>query len=150
MGAIASGGVQIMNALPRVRVTPRAMKAVVEREQAELARREALYRGAHPRVAIRGRRVIVVDDGLATGSTVRAAIAAIRLQQPAEIVVAVPVGARETCRQLRGEVSNLVCAAMPEPFRAVGQWYRDFPQATDEEVRELLDDAQRELALGVQ
>lgn len=149
MGAIASGGVRVMNPSAGMRVSPEAVAAVVAREEAELTRRELLYRGAKPAVGIRGRTVIVVDDGLATGSTMRAAVAAIRQQRPAHLVVAVPVGAQETCEQLRREADDVVCAATPRDFRAVGLWYRDFPQATDDEVRELLAEAHREHALSI-
>ena len=144
MGAIASGGVRVMNAMPGIDVPPQALARVVEREQAELARRERSYRGDRPPLDVRGRTVIVVDDGLATGSTMRAAVTALRQQSPAHLVIAVPVGAPDTCRSLRQEADELVCPAMPDPFRAVGLWYRDFPQATDDEVRELLDEARRE------
>jgi putative phosphoribosyl transferase len=146
MGAIASGGVRVMNPLPGMNVPPQAIAAVVAREQDELVRRELLYRGERPAVSIRGRTVIVVDDGLATGSTMRAAVTAIRQQHPAHLVVAVPVGAQETCRQLRSEADEVVCAATPSPFRAVGLWYENFPQASDDEVHELLDEARREQA----
>jgi predicted phosphoribosyltransferase len=95
---------------------------------------------------MRGRNVIVVDDGLATGSTMRAAVLAIKQQHPAHLTVAVPVGAPETCKALGAEADEVVCAAMPQPFRAVGLWYEDFPQATDEEVRDLLEEARREHA----
>lgn len=149
MGAIASGGVRVMNPSPGMHVSPQAVAAVVAREQAELIRRELLYRDGKPAIGIRGRTVIVVDDGLATGSTMRAAVAAIRQQRPAHLVVAVPVGAEETCQQLRREADEVVCAATPRPFRAVGLWFRDFPQASDDEVRELLEEARREHALSV-
>ena len=149
MGAIASGGVRVMNPLPGMDVTPEAVARVVEREQAELARREQLYRGDRPRLDVRGRTVIVVDDGLATGSTMRAAVMAIRQQGPAHLAIAVPVGAPQTCRSLRKEADELVCPAMPDPFRAVGLWYRDFPQASDQEVHELLDEARREQATAL-
>jgi putative phosphoribosyl transferase len=105
-----------------------------------------LYRGERPAISIRGRTVIVVDDGLATGATMRAAVLAIRQQRPAYLVVAVPVGAADTCTQLRSEADEVVCAATPEPFRAVGLWYEDFPQASDDEVHQLLDEARREYA----
>jgi putative phosphoribosyl transferase len=144
VGAIASGGIRVMN--PEASVPDGAMAAIVAREQAELARRERLYRDEQPPLSLRGRTVIVVDDGLATGSTMRAAIAAIRQQRPARLVVAVPVGAAETCESLRREVDELVCPAMPQPFRAVGLWYRDFPQATDTQVHELLAAAQQAYA----
>ncbi len=146
MGAIASGGVRVMNPLPGLTVSPEAIARVVAREQAELVRRELLYRGGSPAVALRGRTVIVVDDGLATGSTMRAAVLAIRQQHPARLVVAVPVGAAETCAMLRQDADEVVCAAMPSPFRAVGLWYRDFPQASDDEVHQLLEEARREHA----
>lgn len=144
MGAIASGGVRVMNPAPGMHVAPEALARVVEREQAELARRERLYRGDRPPLDVRGRAVIVVDDGLATGSTMRAAVMALRQQRPASLAIGVPVGAPSTCRSLRREVDELVCPARPDPFRAVGLWYRDFPQASDDEVRELLDEARRE------
>lgn len=146
IGAIASGGVQVMNPLAGRKVSPRALAEVVAREQAELLRREQLYRDGKPAVSIRGCTVIVVDDGLATGSTMRAALLAIRQQHPAHLVVAVPVGAEDTCRQLRGDADEVVCAAMPSPFRAVGLWYQQFPQASDDEVRNLLEEARREHA----
>jgi predicted phosphoribosyltransferase len=146
MGAIASGGVRVMNPMPGATVSPQELAAVVAREQDELVRRERLYRGDQPAVSLRGRYVIVVDDGLATGSTMRAAVLAIRQQRPAHLTVAVPVGAPDTCRQLGVEADEVVCPAMPEPFRAVGLWYQNFPQATDDEVHELLEEARREHA----
>jgi len=146
IGAIASGGVRVLNSDPGVAVSPQALARVIEREQAELARREQLYRGGLPPLELQGRTVIVVDDGLATGATMRAAAQAIRRRQPARLVVAVPVGAPETCRSLRAEADAVVCPAMPQPFRAVGLWYHDFPQSTDDEVRLLLDEARREHA----
>jgi putative phosphoribosyl transferase len=147
MGAIASGGVRVMNPLPGVTVSPDALARVIAREEDELVRRERLYRGDCPAVSVRGRTVIVVDDGLATGSTMRAAVVAIRQQHPAHLTVAVPVGAPDTCRQLQDEADEVVCAAMPRPFRAVGVWYEDFPQASDEEVHDLLETARREHAM---
>ena len=147
MGAIASGGVQVMNDQPGFTISARQLQEVVTRERAELARREQLYRGPRKPVDAEGRTAVIVDDGLATGATMRAAVAAIRRQRPAHLVVAVPVGARETCELLQREADEVVCAAMPAPFRAVGLWYADFPQATDEEVRRLLALAARKYAL---
>lgn len=144
MGAIASGGVRVMNVDPGVAVSQQEIESVVHREQAELARRERLYRGSRPPVDVAGRTVIVVDDGLATGATMRAAVAAIRRQGPGRLIVAVPVGAAETCAVLGREADEVVCAETPSPFRAVGLWYRDFPQTTDDEVRTLLEKARRE------
>lgn len=144
MGAIASAGVRVMNLQPGMAVSADAVEAVVAREQAELERRERLYRAGRAAASLQGRTVIVVDDGLATGSTMRAAVQAIRRQQPAHLAVAVPVGAAETCELLGQEADEVVCAATPRPFRAVGLWYERFPQATDDEVRELLQQAWRE------
>jgi putative phosphoribosyl transferase len=141
MGAIASGGVRVLN--PEVTRYVEASDAVVDlvarQEAAELDRRERLYRGHRPPPQVNAQIVILVDDGLATGSTMRAAILALRQMQPARIVVAVPVAAPETCAELRSEVDELVCAATPEPFMAVGLWYLDFSQTSDEEVRQLLE-----------
>ena len=119
------------------------IEAVAAWQQQELARRERLYRGDRPPPDVRGRTVILVDDGLATGSTMRAALAALRRQQPARLVVAVPTAAPETCDELRAEADDVVCATTPEPFHSVGLWYEDFSQTTDEEVRELLERAAR-------
>jgi predicted phosphoribosyltransferase len=139
MGAIASGGVRVLNeeVLRALRMPAEVIDAVTEREQAELQRRERAY-GDRPAPEVRDRIVILVDDGLATGSTMRAAVEALQQRQPGRIVVAVPVGAAETCAEFRGVADEIVCAAQPEPFYAVGAWYRDFRQTTDEEVRELL------------
>jgi putative phosphoribosyl transferase len=144
IGAIASGGVRVMNPLAGQVVSQQALDAVIERERAELQRRELLYRGQRPAVPLRGRHVIVVDDGLATGSTMRAAVEAIRQQHPAHLTVAVPVGAPDTCESLRDVADEVVCAATPSPFHAVGLWYRNFPQASDDEVRSLLEEARRQ------
>lgn len=147
IGAIAGGAsdarssVRVMSDLAGMAISPEALAAVVTREEAELARRELLYRGQRPAVELRGRTVIVVDDGLATGSTMRAALLAIRPQQPAHLAVAVPVGAADSCHQLQDVADQVVCAAMPAPFRAVGLWYRHFGQTSDEEVQTLLEEA---------
>lgn len=140
IGAIASGGVRVLNddAIRQLRVPAAAVEAVARAEQVELERRERAYRGGTPGVPLEGRVVVLVDDGLATGSTMRAAVLAIRRQFPSQIVVAVPVGARETCRAMNEVADEVVCARMPEPFNAVGLWYEDFGQTTDEEVSRLL------------
>src|SRR5205814_1060351 len=111
---------------------------VAAQEQRELERREREYRGGRPPLDVRGKTVILVDDGLATGSTMRAAVAAVRKLGPAKVVVAVPVGAAETCEEFEGEADEAVCAREPDPFYAVGMWYEDFSQTTDDEVRDLL------------
>jgi putative phosphoribosyl transferase len=141
MGAIASGGVRVLNRdLIRVaRVTEAEIARVVAAEQTELERRERLYRGDRPFPNLHGKTVILVDDGLATGSTMRAGVEALRLEGPARVVVAVPVAAQETCNAFRDIADEIVCAETPEPFRAVGLWYQDFSQTTDEEVHELLE-----------
>lgn len=143
MGAIATGGIYVVNEeVVRALGIPREMlEAVAAKEQRELARRDQVYRGNRPPPAIRGRTVILVDDGLATGSSMRAAIAALRRQEPARIVVAVPVAAASTCAELAHEVDAVICAFTPEPFQAVGLWYQDFSQTTDEEIRDLLAQA---------
>ena len=140
MGAIATGGVRVVNdsVVNYLRIPGEVIDAVAADEQRELERRERAYRDNRPAPDVRGRTVILVDDGLATGSTMRAAAAALRKQGPARIVVAVPVSSPETCDEFRSEVDDIVCAATPRPFRGVGQWYDDFSQTTDEEVRELL------------
>ena len=141
MGAIATGGIRILN--PRVLdyldISNDMIDLVVAREERELQRRERLYRDTRPAIDVRGRTVIIVDDGMATGSTMRAAVRALRQQKPEKIIVAVPVGARETCESFAKEVDTMcVCAITPEPFDGVGLWYRDFEQTSDEQVRQLL------------
>jgi len=140
MGAVATGGVRVLNdqVVNGLRIPDYVIDAVTAWEQQELARRESLYRGERPPPDVRGKTVILVDDGLATGSTMQAAVAALRQQQPARIVVAVPTAAPETCEALRTEVDEVICAITPEPFHSVGLWYKDFSQTTDDEVRELL------------
>jgi putative phosphoribosyl transferase len=145
MGAIATGGVRVLNdrVVQMLQVPNKWIDRVAQEELAELERRERDYRGDRPPPEIRGKTVIIVDDGLATGSTMRAATAALRQQGPARIVVAVPVAADETCDEFRAEVDEVICAITPEPFHAVGLWYEDFSQTTDAEVRELLARAPR-------
>jgi putative phosphoribosyl transferase len=145
MGAIATGGARVLNdeVIRYLAVSPDVIEAVARAEQIELERREHAYRGDRPTPDLQGRIVILVDDGLATGSSMRAAIAAVRAQAPARTVVAVPVAARETFEELKREVEEVVCLRMPEPFAAVGLWYDDFSQTGDEEVRELLQRAAR-------
>ena len=149
MGAIASGGVRVMNPLPGIELSSPAVAEVLAREQDELVRREQRYRGEHPRISPRGRHVILVDDGLATGATMRAAALAVRQQGPARLIIAVPVGARDSCEDLMEIADEVVCPFMPEPFHAVGRWYDHMTQASDEEVCELLDRAWAERALRV-
>ncbi len=141
MGAIASGGVRVLNdeVVQALRVSSRVIDFVTARESQELARREHLYRDGRPAAEIAGRTLIVADDGLATGSTMRAAIAALRQAKPTRIVVAVPVAAARTCEEFAGEVDELVCIHTPEPFYSVGFWYEDFSQTGDEEIREMLE-----------
>ena len=140
MGAIASGGTRVINedVVQALRIPPHDIEAVAAREQAELDRRDLAYRRGRPLPSLTGRTVILVDDGLATGSTMKAAVQAVKQHGPSRVIVAVPVGAPETCRALRALADDVVCARMPVEFSAVGQWYRDFSQTTDEEVIELL------------
>ena len=152
MGAIATGGVRVRNpeVVEYLRIPDEVIDEVTARERRELERRERLYREGRPALSPRGRVVILVDDGLATGSTMRAAILALRQQQPASIVVAVPVAAKQTCEELRAVADEVVCAVTPDPFYAVGLWYEDFSQTTDEEVRELLARAQNKRTAATQ
>jgi predicted phosphoribosyltransferase len=143
MGALASGGVRVLDdeVMRLVRVSPQDVERMTMAANEELSRQEARYRGERAFPDIRDKTVILVDDGLATGSTMRAAVRALRSQRPAAIVVAVPVGAAETCDALRSVADDVVCIETPEPFRAVGLWYEDFSQTTDDEVHALLDRA---------
>lgn len=146
MGAIASGGTRVMNAdvVRGLGIPHEEVDRVAAQEQKELEARERTYRGDRPPLDVKGKTVILVDDGLATGSSMRAAALALRERNPDRVVIAVPVAAPQTCTELRGEGHEVVCAATPEPFMAVGQWYREFSQTTDEEVRDLLARAARE------
>lgn len=145
MGAIASGGVRVLNdeVVEAYDVPPGIIEQVTRRELATLARYEQDYRSDLPAPEVKGRTVILIDDGLATGSTMRAAVAALRQMEPARLVAAVPVAAQATCRDLARQVDELVCLLTPESFYAVGSWYKDFSQTTDEEVRSLLRLAER-------
>jgi predicted phosphoribosyltransferase len=140
MGAIATGGTRILNeqVIDTLGIPTSVIDEVTHRETEELKRREREYRGTQEPPDVRGRVVILVDDGLATGSTMRAAVVALRSQDPGRIVVAVPVGAESTCEDLRRLADEVVCVQAPDPFLAVGYWYEDFSQTTDEEVRDLL------------
>lgn len=147
MGALATGGVRILNrnVVEALDITTDVIDEVARTEQAELERRERDYRGKRSPLDLRGRTVIIVDDGLATGSTMRAAAAALRQEGPAQIVVAVPVAAEETCDEFRSEVDDIICGWTPEPFYAVGVWYKDFSQTSDDQVRDLLRKAWQEM-----
>jgi len=143
LGAVASGGALVLNqdVVRSLDLSTDVIEAVADRERQELARREREYRGDRPMPDVTGRCVILVDDGLATGASMRAAVAAARRLEPARLIVAVPVGAPSTCDELRREVDEVVCAITPSPFHAVGVWYDQFDQTTDDEVRALLADA---------
>ena len=148
MGAIASGGVRVLNndVVDYLQIPKEVIDEVAEVETQELKRRAREYRGDRPEPEVQGKTVILIDDGLATGSTMRAAAAALRQKNPAKIVVAVPVSAPQTCNEYRMGVDEIICVATPEPFYGVGQWYLDFSQTTDEEVRDLLQRAGQEFA----
>jgi predicted phosphoribosyltransferase len=156
MGAISTGGVRVLNddVVSYLGIPGDVIDAVAAGELKELERRERAYRGNRPEPDVRGKTVILIDDGLATGSTMRAAAAALRQQNPARIIVAVPVSAPQICDEYRMGVDEIICAKTPEPFLGVGMWYEDFSQTTDDEVRALLSKAgndanqtnQRELA----
>jgi len=152
MGAIATGDIIVLNddVIINLAIPRRVIEVVIAAERQELEKRERLYRDDQPPPDVLGRTVILVDDGLATGSTMRAGIAALRLQEPERIVVAVPVAARQTCDQLSSEVDEVVCALTPESFYAVGLWYDDFSPTTDQEVRELLERNRQKMGDGGQ
>lgn len=140
LGAVATGGVRVLNQsiIEAFEVTQAELDSIIAAEQQELERRQRAYRDGLPPPEIRDRTVLLIDDGLATGATMYAAVLALRQQQPARIVVGVPVAAPETCAEFRDEVDEIVCAITPEPFYGVGMWFRDFEQTSDDEVRELL------------
>jgi putative phosphoribosyl transferase len=143
MGAIASGGVRVLNSevIAALKIQKAIIQEVTEREERELSRRENELRGANPPLYLEGKSIILVDDGLATGATMRAAIQALKLHNVKRCTVAVPVGAPRACAQVQAQVNEVLCPAIPESFRGVGQFYEDFTQTTDEEVRDLLSRA---------
>jgi predicted phosphoribosyltransferase len=143
LGAVATGGVRVLNdeVIRALAISPEVIETVTAAEQQELARRERVYRGERPPLEVRGRILILVDDGLATGATMRAAVAALRQHEPARVIIAVPMAAAKTCEGLRAEVDEIICAVTPRSFYAVGQGYEDFSQTTEAEVRDLLQRA---------
>jgi predicted phosphoribosyltransferase len=145
MGAIASGGIRVLNDLVVnwYRIPAALIERVAVDEQLELERRERAYRDGRPPIDLKGKAIVLVDDGLATGSTMKAAVQAVRARGPAQVIVAVPVGSSEACREFAEIADTVVCARTPAEFNAVGQWYQDFSQTTDDEVRELLRWRQR-------
>ena len=147
IGAIASGGIRVLNEeiIDNLNIPEEVIDHVAQRELQELQRRERIYRGDRPAPEIFDRIAILIDDGLATGASMRAAVAGVRAQNPKRIVVAVPTAARETCEAFESEVDEIVCAITPEPFVGVGWWYEDFSQTTDEGVRLFLEDVERQL-----
>lgn len=150
IGAIASGGVRVLNQdiVRMLSIPDEVIHFVAKRESQELQRRENLYRGSRPFPEIRDRTVILIDDGLATGANMHAAISGLRAQQPSRIVVAVPAAASDICDAFKAEVDEVLCAITPDPFYGVGRWYDDFSQVTDEEVRNLLQEANQQLSYG--
>ena len=150
IGAIASGGIRVLNEdIIRVLGVPEEVINIVARnELQELGRREHNYRGDSPALELRGRKVILIDDGLATGASMRAAVVGVRAQHPARIVIAVPAASPELCNAFQFEVDEMVCAMTPEPFYGLSRWYEDFSQSNDEEVRMLLQEANHQLLHG--
>jgi putative phosphoribosyl transferase len=146
LGAIASGGVRVLNddVVQMLAISDEVINEIAVQEQHEVERRERLYRADRPAIDVHGRTVILVDDGIATGATMRAAVTAVRQFQPAHIIIAVPAAASSTCDEFAAEVDELVCIIRPEAFFAVGFWYKHFSQTTDEEVRDLLQQAAHE------
>ena len=147
IGAIASGGIRVLNddIIRALAVPEEVITVIAQREFQELQRREQMYRGDRPVSTVRDQTVILIDDGLATGASMRAAVAGLRTRHPARIIIAVPTAAPETCDAFKFEVDEIVCAMTPEPFEGVGRWYADFRQTTDEEVRTFLEEATRQL-----
>lgn len=145
MGAVASGGVRVVNEaiVASLGVSPAALEATAQEELRELRRRELRYRGERPPLSLAGRTVLLIDDGVATGASMRAALSALQRLEPARIVVAVPTAAKDACQALEQQADEVVCLMTPEPYHAVGAWYREFPQTSDEEVRRLLEMAAR-------
>lgn len=150
IGAIASGGIRVLNddVIRILNIPQEIINMVAQRELRELNRRENVYRGSRSAPEIHDRTIILIDDGLATGASMRAAVAGVRVQQPARIVIAVPVAAPEVCDAFQFEVDEMVCVMTPEPFFGVGTWYEQFSQISDEEVRMLLEEANRQLLHG--
>ena len=150
IGAIATGGVRVLNRdiIRTLSIPDEVINFVARRELQELQRRERLYRGDRPPPEVRDRTLILIDDGLATGASMRAAVVSLRAQHPARILVAVPIAAENVCEAFRTEVDEIICAVTPEPFYGVGRWYEDFSQITDQEVRILLEEANRQFLYG--
>jgi putative phosphoribosyl transferase len=150
MGAIASGGAMVLNreVLQLLHIPAAVVEDVAQREMSEVMRRDTLYRNGEPFLRIEGRTVLLIDDGLATGATMRAALTTLRLLEPAWLVAAVPIAAPEACESLRLLADEVVCAHTPEPFRAVGLWYQDFEQTSDDEVQRLLAATRERVARG--
>ena len=150
IGAIATGGVRVLNRdiIRTLSIPDEVINFVARRELQELQRRERLYRGDRPPPEVRDRTIILIDDGLATGASMRAAVVSSRARHPARILVAVPIAAETVCEAFRTEVDEIICAVTPEPFYGVGRWYEDFSQITDQEVRILLEEANRQFLYG--
>ncbi|HET6594830.1 MAG TPA: phosphoribosyltransferase [Anaerolineales bacterium] len=150
MGAVASGGVRVLNGdiIRMLSIPDEVINLVAKRELQELQRRERLYRGNRPKPELRDRTILLIDDGLATGASMRAAIAGLRAQHPARIVIAVPTAAPDVCEAFQSEADEIICAITPEPFYGVGRWYEDFSPVSDEEVQVLLEEANRQYLYG--
>ena len=150
MGAIASGGIRVLNEdiIRFLNISDEMIDAIAAMEQRELERREHVYRGNRPKPDLRDQTIILVDDGLATGASMRAAIQSLRSQKPARIVAAVPTAAPETCAEFEDEVDEIICATTPQPFMGVGAWYQQISQTTDQEVRQLLEQAAQQIPVS--